>query len=82
MARDRATRLSKEHRPVEVLEDIARHQTMVLSERDRRFEEASLNLGASQVETFFRVTIPMSMPAIVAVLNTPRGRVRLNSRVA
>lgn len=38
----------------------------VLSERDRRFEEASLNLGASQVETFFRVTIPMSMPAIVA----------------
>lgn len=38
----------------------------VLSERDRRFEDASLNLGASQVSTFFRVTVPMSMPAIVA----------------
>lgn len=38
----------------------------VLSERDRRFEDASLNLGASQVKTFFRVTVPMSMPAIVA----------------
>jgi uncharacterized protein (DUF1778 family) len=35
MARDQATRLSREHRPVEVLEKIARHQTMVLSERDR-----------------------------------------------
>jgi len=38
----------------------------VLSERDRRFEEASLNLGASQVTTFFRVTVPMSIPAISA----------------
>ena len=38
----------------------------VLSERDRRFEEASLNLGASQTATFFRVTIPMTMPAIIA----------------
>ncbi|KQT83827.1 ABC transporter permease [Aurantimonas sp. Leaf443] len=38
----------------------------VLSERDRRFEDASLNLGASQVSTFFRVVVPMSMPAIVA----------------
>lgn len=38
----------------------------VLSERDRRFEDASLNLGASQVATFFRITVPMSMPAIVA----------------
>jgi putative spermidine/putrescine transport system permease protein len=38
----------------------------VLSERDRRFEEASLNLGASQTATFFRVTVPMTMPAIIA----------------
>ncbi|MBB3770384.1 putative spermidine/putrescine transport system permease protein [Angulomicrobium tetraedrale] len=38
----------------------------VLSERDRSFEQASLNLGASQTVTFFRVTVPMSMPAIVA----------------
>lgn len=40
----------------------------VLSERDKRLEEASLNLGASRTATFFRVTIPMSMPAIIAGL--------------
>ena len=40
----------------------------VLSERDRRLEEASLNLGASRTRTFFRVTVPMSMPAIFAGL--------------
>jgi ABC-type spermidine/putrescine transport system permease subunit I len=40
----------------------------VLAERDRRFEEASLNLGASRTETFFRVTVPMSVPAIFAGL--------------
>jgi ABC-type spermidine/putrescine transport system permease subunit I len=38
----------------------------VLAERDRRFEDASLNLGASEVATFFRIVVPMSMPAIVA----------------
>ncbi len=40
----------------------------VLSERDKRLEEASLNLGASHTGTFFRVTVPMSMPAIMAGL--------------
>lgn len=40
----------------------------VLSERDKRLEEASLNLGASRTGTFFRVTVPMSMPAIIAGL--------------
>ena len=40
----------------------------VLSERDKKLEEASLNLGASRTSTFFRVTVPMSMPAIVAGL--------------
>jgi ABC-type spermidine/putrescine transport system permease subunit I len=40
----------------------------VLAERDRRLEEASLNLGASRTETFFRVTVPMSVPAIFAGL--------------
>ncbi len=40
----------------------------VLSERDKRLEEASLNLGASRTSTFFRVTVPMSMPAIIAGL--------------
>lgn len=40
----------------------------VLAERDRRLEEASLNLGASRTGTFFRVTVPMSVPAIFAGL--------------
>jgi ABC-type spermidine/putrescine transport system permease subunit I len=40
----------------------------VLAERDRRMEEASLNLGASRTGTFFRVTVPMSVPAIFAGL--------------
>lgn len=40
----------------------------VLAERDRRLEEASLNLGASRAGTFFRVTVPMSTPAIFAGL--------------
>ena len=38
----------------------------VLSNRDRRLEEASLNLGASRTETFFRVTVPVSLPGIFA----------------
>ena len=40
----------------------------VLSERDRRVEEASLNLGASRTVTFFRITVPLSLPAIIAGL--------------
>lgn len=40
----------------------------VLAERDRRLEEASLNLGAGLTGTFFRVTVPMTVPAIVAGL--------------
>jgi ABC-type spermidine/putrescine transport system permease subunit I len=38
----------------------------VLGNRDRRIEEASLNLGAGATVTFFRVTVPMSLPAIFA----------------
>ena len=40
----------------------------VLSERDRRLEEASLNQGASRTGTFFKVTVPMSAPVIFAGL--------------
>lgn len=40
----------------------------VLAERDRRLEEASLNLGASLTGTFFRVTVPLTVPAIFAGL--------------
>ena len=40
----------------------------VLAERDRRLEEASLNLGASRTGTFFRITVPISVPAIFAGL--------------
>eukprot|EP01037_Dinobryon_pediforme_P035337 gene35337-41680_t len=53
--------LTQIHLPFMILPLLA-----VLSERDRRFEEASLNLGAGRVATFFRVVVPMSMPAIVA----------------
>ena len=40
----------------------------VLAERDRRLEQASLNLGASRTGTFFRVTVPLSVPAVFAGL--------------
>lgn len=38
----------------------------VLNARDRRLEEASYNLGAGRVRTFFRVVVPTSLPAIAA----------------
>jgi ABC-type spermidine/putrescine transport system permease subunit I len=37
-----------------------------LSARDRRLEQVSLNLGASRVQTFFRVILPMAIPGIGA----------------
>lgn len=38
----------------------------VLDGRDRAREEASLALGASRIVTFFRVTLPLSVPGIAA----------------
>jgi ABC-type spermidine/putrescine transport system permease subunit I len=49
------------HLPFMVLPLIA-----TLAARDRAVEEASLNLGASRVQTFFRVVVPMSLPGIAA----------------
>lgn len=40
----------------------------VLTGRDRNLEQASLGLGASRVGTFFRVTVPLSVPGISAGL--------------
>ncbi|MGI9335462.1 MAG: ABC transporter permease [Gammaproteobacteria bacterium] len=40
----------------------------VLSGRDRNLEQASLGLGASRVGTFFRITVPLSIPGISAGL--------------
>ncbi|HWG07059.1 MAG TPA: ABC transporter permease [Beijerinckiaceae bacterium] len=33
---------------------------------DRSFEEAAMDLGATPVETFRRVTLPLAMPAVIA----------------
>ena len=38
----------------------------VLSARDRTVEQASIGLGASRIATFFRITVPLSLPGIVA----------------
>jgi ABC-type spermidine/putrescine transport system permease subunit I len=49
------------HLPFMILPLIA-----VLADRDRAVEEASTNLGAGRVQTFLRITLPMSLPGIVA----------------
>ncbi|MBZ2168959.1 MULTISPECIES: ABC transporter permease subunit [Marinobacter] len=46
------------------------YSTVVISSRlremDRSLEEASLDLGANQIRTFFQVTLPIIAPAIVS----------------
>lgn len=37
-----------------------------LSSQLKSIEEASLTLGANEIQTFFKVTVPMAMPGIVA----------------
>ena len=49
------------HLPFMILPLIA-----VLVARETEIENASLNLGAGRVRTFFRVTLPLSVPGIVA----------------
>ena len=49
------------HLPFMILPLIA-----VLVARDVESENASLNLGAGRIRTFFRVTVPLSVPGIVA----------------
>ena len=49
------------HLPFMILPLIA-----VLVAREIEIENASLNLGAGRVRTFFRVTLPLSVPGIVA----------------
>lgn len=49
------------HLPFMVLPLIA-----VLVAREIEIENASLNLGAGRIRTFFRVTLPLSVPGIVA----------------
>jgi ABC-type spermidine/putrescine transport system permease subunit I len=53
--------MTQVHLPFMVLPLIAS-----LAGRDRALEEASLNLGASRVETFVRVVVPLSLPGIAA----------------
>jgi ABC-type spermidine/putrescine transport system permease subunit I len=53
--------MTQVHLPFMVLPLIAS-----LAGRDRALEEASLNLGASRVETFVRVVVPLSLPGIGA----------------
>jgi ABC-type spermidine/putrescine transport system permease subunit I len=53
--------MTQVHLPFMILPLIA-----ALASRDRTLEEASLNLGASRVETFVRVVVPLSLPGIAA----------------
>ena len=53
--------LTQVHLPFMILPLIA-----ALASRDRFLEEASANLGASRLETFLRVVVPLSLPGIAA----------------
>jgi putative spermidine/putrescine transport system permease protein len=45
---------------------VIRSALAVQAHYDMTLEEAALNLGASRVQTFFRVTLPLLMPGIVS----------------
>jgi ABC-type spermidine/putrescine transport system permease subunit I len=53
--------MTQVHLPFMILPLIA-----VLASRDRFLEEASANLGASRVETFLRIVVPLSLPGVAA----------------
>ncbi len=53
--------LTQVHLPFMILPLMA-----ALASRDRVLEESSQNLGASQVETFLRIVVPVSLPGIAA----------------
>ena len=40
----------------------------VLAKMDKSYEEASSDLGATKVQTFLKVTLPLSMPGIVSAI--------------
>ncbi len=37
-----------------------------LADFDRSVEEAAMDLGANELQTFFRITLPMIMPGIIS----------------
>jgi ABC-type spermidine/putrescine transport system permease subunit I len=53
--------LTQVHLPFMILPLIA-----ALASRDRFLEEASANLGATRLETFLRIVVPLSLPGIAA----------------
>jgi iron(III) transport system permease protein len=42
-----------------------RASASVLAQQDRSIEEASANLGASRLATFFRIIVPLTRPALL-----------------
>jgi putative spermidine/putrescine transport system permease protein len=45
---------------------VIRTVTAVLTRFDRSIEEAAMNLGANSIQTFFKITLPIIKPGVVA----------------